>query len=366
MKLASRELDRADYTLLVVDAARKLDESLKEALVYLMLRAHHSRGRDDETDDEPNPIDFILHEKFAIVLNKVDLVHPKDKLLDLATELGELGEACVRYRWDIAADDTMDQENPSNTSRKISYQDVPKVLSDAENGVFTSGVTQANKVDSFLSTSNLTDDELLELAAQYPPIFYVSALNEEGIHEIIDHLLQLATPCDSWGLPHNEDMEDDRLSISNTLDDRTSLPHSTSHETPSLNQNHPVTNMSYTERVQEIIREKLFRCLHQEVPFAITQVNRVFRFIQLEGEKSAVRIDQDLVVRTKSHYNLVMGRGGMTLKRIQDTARRDLIQIMPKGCVDIILNLHVKLSRSRGSFNTNRVLESDRQGISSS
>ena len=107
--------------------------------------------------------------------------------------------------------------------------------------------------------------------------------------------------------------------------------------------------------------------MHQEVPFSITQVNRVFRFIRLEpsGEKMAVRIDQDLIVRSKSHYNLVTGRAGMTLKRIQDTARRDLIQIMPKGCIDVILNLHVKLSRSRSSLNTNRALESDRQGTSS-
>lgn len=77
------------------------------------------------------------------------------------------------------------------------------------------------------------------------------------------------------------------------------------------------------------------------------------------------RIDQDLVVRTKSHYNLVMGRAGMTLKRIQDTARRDLIHIMPKGCVDVILNLHVKLSQSRNLVDNHRSLESDRQGVSS-
>jgi GTPase Era involved in 16S rRNA processing len=58
-----------------------------------------------------------------------------------------------------------------------------------------------------------------------------------------------------------------------------------------------------------------------------------------------------------------MGRGGMTLKRIQDTARRDLLKMLqPEGYDEVILHLHVKFSRTKGH---NRELESERQGVMS-
>ena len=164
VKLASRELDRADYTLLVIDAARKLDTSLKEALVYLMLRAHHSQGRDEPLELQESPTDVIIRDKFAIVLNKVDLVEPKEKLLDISTELAELAEACVRYPWDtLFVHESKEGDDPLNINRKISYQDVPKVLSHAEKMVSSSS-------DISSSNSEWTEEELLELAAQYPPV----------------------------------------------------------------------------------------------------------------------------------------------------------------------------------------------------
>ena len=56
-----------------------------------------------------------------------------------------------------------------------------------------------------------------------------------------------------------------------------------------------------------------------------------------------------------------MGRAGMTLKRIEDTARRDLLKVLQSdGYEDIILNLHVKLSKSKQH---NRNLDADREGV---
>ena len=128
--------------------------------------------------------------------------------------------------------------------------------------------------------------------------------------------------------------------------------------------------MSLPERIEEIIREKLYRCLHREVPHSITQVNRVLKKGIIKkngrhdgsGRRKVLRIDQDIIVRTKSHYKLVMGRAGMTLNRIQDTARRDLLNILQEEeeINDIFLTLHVKLSRSQRH---ERNLESEREGV---
>ena len=86
MRGATTSIDCADYTLVVIDAAKKLLDELKEELVVLMLAAHHSRGRvDDVMVNEKGEVEEVeIHqdylnqrnkrEKFAIVLNKVDLV----------------------------------------------------------------------------------------------------------------------------------------------------------------------------------------------------------------------------------------------------------------------------------------------------
>jgi len=260
VKVASRELDRADYTLIVVDAARKLDDSLKEALVFLMLRAHHSQGR-DEIFFEDSSQEQMLHEKFAIVLNKVDLIEPKERLLDIATELAELGEACVRYQWELENDDESDDKDENHirtNGRKVSYNDIPEVLLDVEKMSSVSDNEHKTKVNSSLSkSSNLTEDELLELAAQYPPIFYISALKEDGVNDIIKHLVQLATPCDSWGIPQEEDnVEEDVSSLGSSINRNNPNNRSPSAtiDSQSFEANHTVTNMSYPERVQEIIR----------------------------------------------------------------------------------------------------------------
>ena len=49
---AEKEMEDVDYTLVVIDAARRLDDEMKEALVTLMLRAAASRGRIEASVDD--------------------------------------------------------------------------------------------------------------------------------------------------------------------------------------------------------------------------------------------------------------------------------------------------------------------------
>ena len=302
MTSAESEMTDVDYTLVVIDSARKLDDDLKESLVTLMLKAAASQGRIEATsgldDDEDAAVDNeeqagakdeitqeVVREKFAIVLNKVDLVEPKEKLLDIAAVVGEMGDECVRY---------------------IERQ-CPTYIDDRE-------------MDEGDDSPREPDPEVLERLL--PPVFYISALKNDGVDDVLAHLLSMTTPCTEWPVPA----------------DAAAL-------------------MSPQERVEEVIREKIYRCLHREVPHQVKQVNRIFRSMihPRTGEK-LIRIDQDLIVRTESHRRLVTGRGGMTLERIEKDAQRDLMQAF--NC-DVQLNLHVKFTKSRHERN----IDSERSGI---
>jgi GTP-binding protein Era len=304
VKGARAGMDRADYTLIVIDAAKRIEDQLREELAILMVAAHHSRGRVEEVmvDADGKLVEVVqnenvrtpVREKFAIVLNKVDLVNPKEKLLDIAEDIGMLGDSCVRYRGE-----TLENEN-----------DLIAANNDDEHRI------------------KFTKEEGAILEEQCPPVFFISALQNDGINGLLEHLYSHTTPTKEFVLPPDQK-----------------------------------TAMSMAERVEEMIREKCYRCLHREVPHSITQVNRVLKKGRLKDGRIALRVDQDLIVKTKSHHKLVMGRGGMTLKRIEDTARRDLLKMFkPDGYDEVILNLHVKLDKTKGH---NRELESDREGVTS-
>jgi GTP-binding protein Era len=265
---AATEMQYVDYSLLVIDAARTLTTNYREALIQLMLNSIFSQGRQEDEDFDPEgdkskqqqrkeqKIDFSRN-KFAIVLNKVDLVHPKSKLLDLAMEVGAIADECLQYQY-------RGQESKEDLEKELDFE------------------------------------TLMKLA----PVFYVSALDKDGTDDLMNHLVELTTPCKSWALEPGQ-----------------------------------VTSLSDEERVQELIREKIYRCLHREVPHSVQQINRMFRRVP-EG----LIIHQDLVVFTKSHQKLVMGSGGRTLERIQDTAVRDLKEMF--GC-NVVLRLHVTLKKSK-------------------
>ena len=264
---AFSEMKYVDFSLVVVDAARRLKPDVKESLNELMMQALESEGRLEyrESDDNENEETAapVARPKFAVVLNKVDLVHPKSDLLDIAMEIGEMADVCV------------------SNQRK-------KELIAAEH-------------------DELDPDQLEELLPTY---FYVSSLRNDGVDDVLNFLLDMATPCESWELGPEE-----------------------------------TTSMTPEERVEEVIREKIYRGLHKEVPYNVRQKNRLFRVVkgQQPGQLGLV-IHQELMVRTKSHKELLHGYGNQRLEHIRNAAVRDLVKIL--GC-PIELHLHVKLVKSR-------------------
>jgi GTPase len=290
---ARREMVAVDYTVLVIDAARRFTPDVREVIVELIMMALASHGRiedvdDDDDDDDDNyddddksdgdnkiiqdegdddEVDVLYPlQKFAVVLNKVDLVHPKSKLLELAFEIGALAQKCLEYR-------------PSQqTNGRVNGASEP-----------------------------LDESLLVEVM---PTFFYTSALNNEGVDDLLNFLLQKATPASVFEVEPGA-----------------------------------VTNLQPEEQMEEIIREKLYRCLHKELPYQIQQRNRVFKVTKdPDSGKFCLYIEQDLLVVSRTHQELVRGRGNHTLERIRETAEFTMKQMLK---CDVILKLEVRFSKSK-------------------
>ena len=80
-----------------------------------------------------------------------------------------------------------------------------------------------------------------------------------------------------------------------------------------------ITDKSERFLASEYIREKLFRLIGDELPYAATVEIEKF---EIEGELR--RISAAIVVDRQAHKGIVIGKGGETLKRIASEARQDM------------------------------------------
>jgi GTP-binding protein Era len=94
-----------------------------------------------------------------------------------------------------------------------------------------------------------------------------------------------------------------------------------------------------TERMiaEEIVREKIFLKMRQEIPFS-TAV-RVEKF-EDDAERGLKRISATVVVDRESHKGMLIGAGGRTLKEIGTAARLELEEILgARVFLEIIVNV---------------------------
>ncbi|MGQ0686606.1 GTPase Era [Bradyrhizobium sp.] len=73
----------------------------------------------------------------------------------------------------------------------------------------------------------------------------------------------------------------------------------------------------------EITREKIYRQLHQELPYQSTVETDSWT----ERKDGSVRIEQTIFVERESQRKIVLGKGGATIKSIGAAARKELAEI---------------------------------------
>ena len=107
-----------------------------------------------------------------------------------------------------------------------------------------------------------------------------------------------------------------------------------------LHEGDALTDRNERFLASEIVREKVFRLMGDELPYTCTVV--IDRFEEEPGIQAdrLVRIAASLVVEREAHKGMVIGQGGERLKRIGEQARKDLEALL---AAKVFLQLWVKV-----------------------
>jgi GTP-binding protein Era len=85
----------------------------------------------------------------------------------------------------------------------------------------------------------------------------------------------------------------------------------------------------------EIIREKIFKIYEKEIPYSTEVIITAFK----EGE-TMHRISSEIIVERESQKNILIGKGGETLKKVGTYARKDMEEFFQKK---VFLEMFIKV-----------------------
>ncbi|XP_029956775.1 GTPase Era, mitochondrial [Salarias fasciatus] len=209
-----------------------------------------------------------------LVLNKVDLVKVKDKLLDVTALLtcGVVNGRKIRVRPVI---------KPPWAERRPERD--PEPPADRDNAVPEDGAER----DSALSKEQLAALRSQQGWPHFKDVFMLSCEDKEDVDSLKSYFIQTAKPG-RWQY-HSE----------------------------------VLTDQSPEDVCTNIIREKLLEHLPQEVPYSMTQSIQLWQ----EGENGELDISVKLYVKKPSHMKMLIGTGGKTISRIAQEAGEDLSRV---------------------------------------
>lgn len=157
-----------------------------------------------------------------------------------------------------------------------------------------------NKIDK------IQRDRLLELsmelneAYEFEATFMLSALKGKGVQDMLEYLSE-KLPVEQWHFPEDQ-----------------------------------VTDMPMRLMAAEVTREKLFKMMHQELPYQLT--------VETEGwepfKDGSLKIDQTIFITRDAHKKIILGKGGSMIKKIGQMARTELEDILESR---VHLKLFVKV-----------------------
>lgn len=147
-----------------------------------------------------------------------------------------------------------------------------------------------NKIDTVRNDSLLALVQRLNELVEFADTFLISALSGDGLDRLRD-TMAAAMPEGPWLYP-----EDQAADIPSLL------------------------------LASEVMREKLFLRLHQELPYSLTVETDKW-----EAKKDgSVRIEQTIYVRRDGQKAIVLGKGGQTMKEIGGEARKELEEMFER------------------------------------
>ena len=85
-----------------------------------------------------------------------------------------------------------------------------------------------------------------------------------------------------------------------------------------------ISDMPLRILAAEITREKLFLCLHQELPYSLTVETELWD----RREDNSVRCEQTIFVERDNQKSIVLGKNGTMIKKIGQMARKELEELL--------------------------------------
>lgn len=187
--------------------------------------------------------------------------------------------------------------------------DATKGITDTVRGIVDKIRDAKNLFVALNKTDAVKKAELLPIAAElnnmagFREIFMISAMKNDGIAEMLNSLADV-------------------------------MP-----ESPYLFEATDATDIPDNLYLSELTREKIYRFIHQELPY---HINVVTEKVDVDNE-GVLDIYQKIVVASDAHKKIVVGRGGAQLKQIGTAARHD---IQDQWGVNARLHLFVRVEEN--------------------
>jgi len=182
-----------------------------------------------------------------------------------------------------------------DVSRKLS-EPVRKIIQNLKDNNVQNIILVLNKIDEIKRDKLLSITQELNELYEFEATFMISALKNNGVKSILEYL-EDKLPKGVWHYSE-EDM----------------------------------TDMPMRLIAAEITREKLFKMMHQELPYNLTVETDEWE----PFEDGSIKIYQTIYISREAHKKIILGKGGAMLKKIGSMAREDLEEMM--GC-----RIHLKI-----------------------
>ena len=155
-----------------------------------------------------------------------------------------------------------------------------------------------NKIDLIKKNNLLTLTNKFKDLKYIDDFFYISAKYNQGLNKLSSYLEKKAS-FNKWLYTNNEISNKDDVYISN-----------------------------------ECTRNAILKFLHKEVPYNIDIKNLAFKFLK----NNNVKIKQIIRINNKRYKPIILGKNGITIKRIRENSQNEISKIM-KSKVHLYLKI---------------------------
>lgn len=145
-----------------------------------------------------------------------------------------------------------------------------------------------NKIDRIKREALLDISLKLNEAYDFEATFMLSALKGNGVQDLMNYLVE-RLPNEPWHYPEDQ-----------------------------------ITDMPMRLMAAEVTREKLFKMLHQELPYNLTVETDLWE----PFEDGSIKIEQTIYIAREAHKKIILGKGGAMIKKIGQAAREELEEIL--------------------------------------